>query len=203
MKRRRQRMSRPIPLDAGDHSDQQTIPLNIVSAEDWRNESEVKAVRVRTTWGKVLATRDRATDILGMPLRFVPATIAEIMGLWYKLGGPTHPLGRNPLVLVRISQSGLAPLILLSLFALNAMEERPEVADRLRVAIEFATSWLQDRENRKYSNTCVLLLDSGSAFPVAQALRDPFQQTPPPFHIVDVEEARKRMERQERREQFD
>ncbi len=201
-RRRRLRVSRPIPAPSGDEG-QPTIPLHIVSANDWRSDSEVHAVKIRTTWGQVLATRERAVDSTGQPLRFIPAAIAEIMTLWYQLGGAQYPT-RVPLLVVRLSHSGLAPLLLISLAALMAMENSPEIADRLRVAIEVATCWAQDRGPRHgVAATALLLLDSGSSFPILVPVIDGLQETPPPFRAVDLERDQRQLERWERREQFD
>jgi hypothetical protein len=172
-----------------------------VSVSDWRSESEVRAAKVRISWGKVLATRERACDTTGQPLRFFPASVGEMMSLWTRLGGPAHTVMHNPLVLVRLSQSGLAPLILLSVAALAAMEDRVEIADRLKIAIEIAISWLQNRARGNLSaSTCLLVLDAGQPYPILVTHNEEAQHTPPPFHITDPPPGRA-LEQPERKRQ--
>jgi hypothetical protein len=169
------------------------VPLNIAPIEDWRSDSEARGVNARISWGKILAIRERALDVMGHPLRFVPASLSEVVRLWYQMGGAPQHITRDPLLLVRLSHTGLAPLILLSLVALNEMADRPELADRLKLAIEQAVTWIQIREERgaEPNSTALLLLDSGTAFPIARTLRDTLDDTPPPFHCIPPELPRK------------
>jgi hypothetical protein len=150
----------------------------------------------------VLATQKRAVDALGLPLRFIPASVAEIVRVWCQLGGAPHHLTRAPLLLARISSSGLAPLILLSVVALAEMEEHTEIADRLRCAIECAVGWLQEWDQRGTTpHNVLLLLDSGTPYPIGVPLSDPLQYTPPPFHRVPPEPGRDHHERDGRSDQ--
>jgi hypothetical protein len=186
-RRRRLRTSQPIPDETDTPDEQATIPLNIAPINDWRTDTEVRAVGVRTSWGKILATRERALNAVGVPLRFVPATAAEIVRLFYQMGGASHHLVGSPLILVRLSAGPLGPLVLLSLFALAEMEEHPAMADRVRVAIEIAVSWIQDRGERSGEAAgALLLLDSGSSFPIVRPIRDNLQDTPPPFRVTET-----------------
>jgi hypothetical protein len=145
--RRRLRTTRPLRLDETlPDWDQPTVPMNVDPISDWRTDSVNRAVNTRVSWGKVLdAERAAGGQVAGKPLRFLPASLGEIVRVWLLAGGGMHAIARPPLLFARYSYHGAPPLLLISVVALALMTEQGEYAERLRVAVEGCVTWLRSR----------------------------------------------------------